>query len=550
LNKLRSFIRSRYPWALAAGLMLAAAFPNLGVAGLAWIAPGLLVLAAIGKPPAQAFRIGYVAGLGHYLASLYWLLLIPVAWAPILGWAALGAFLALYPATWVWFCWKLFPARLADSGSKGIYGSAEKFLSVSWATRSAWTIGGAAAWVALEMMVSRFLSGFPWNLLGASQYRMLPLIQIASWTGVYGVSFLVVWFSLAVLSSGMAVLAKPATRSTWVAEIILPMTAVGLIYAKGYHKLLQPEVERPQLTVALIQPSIPQTLIWDPAGDQARFEELIKLSEEALAAKPDLIIWPEAAVPKMVRYDAATGQAITQLARQHNVWMIIGSDDAEPRPHASSPDDNDYFNASFLISPQGDLVDRYIKRNLVIFGEYVPLTKWLPFLKYLTPIQGGFTPGKRPVPFELGGLHVHVSVLICFEDVFPELAREYVFHDTDFLINLTNNGWFGEGAAQWQHAASAIFRAVENGVPLVRCSNNGLTCWVDPCGRVKQVLDRTDHGIYGRGWLLARIPLLQPGETRTPTFYHQHGDWFGWACVALTLAHLGQAVARDRRESA
>ena len=122
---------------------------------------------------------------------------------------------------------------------------------------------------------------------------------------------------------------------------------------------------------------------------------------------------------------------------------------------------------------------RYIKRKLVIFGEYVPLADWLPFLKYLTPIQGGFTPGRRPVSFPLPGLRAKTSVLICFEDIFPHLVREHVDDDTDFLVNLTNNGWFGESAAQWQHAANAVFRAVENGLPLVRCANNGLTCWVD-----------------------------------------------------------------------
>ena len=186
------------------------------------------------------------------------------------------------------------------------------------------------------------------------------------------------------------------------------------------------------------------------------------------------------------------------------------------------------YNSSFLVSPNGELVERYVKRNLVIFGEYIPLIKWLPFIKYFTPIEGGFTAGERVVPFELGDLHVKVSVLICFEDAFPHFVREYVSDDTDFLVNITNDGWFREGAAQWQQAAGAIFRSVENGVPLVRCANDGLTCWIDSSGRLREMLEKPPHDIYSAGYLVARVPILFPGEKRAGTYYRLHGDVFGW----------------------
>ena len=166
----------------------------------------------------------------------------------------------------------------------------------------------------------------------------------------------------------------------------------------------------------------------------------------------------------------------------------------------------DFFNAAFLFSPDGRFRNVYHKQNLVIFGEYIPLVRWLPFIKWFTPITGSFASGTKAVPFELERWppvrhesirivqtpgrrpalpnRVKTSTLICFEDVFPHLAREYVQDDTDFLVNLTNDGWFGEGAAQWQQAVTAVFRAVENGVPLVRCCNNGLTCWADANGRL------------------------------------------------------------------
>jgi apolipoprotein N-acyltransferase len=227
--------------------------------------------------------------------------------------------------------------------------------------------------------------------------------------------------------------------------------------------------------------------------------------------------------------------------------MIIGADDAERRIGASPPNDADYYNSSFLISPKGELMERYRKRNLVIFGEYIPLMRWLPFLKFFTPIQGGFTPGERTVPFRMPDLEIKTSVLICFEDIFPWLGRDSAEDDTDFLVNLTNNGWFGESAAQWQHGTGGFFRAIENDLPLLRCCNNGLTCWVDGRGRLRQLFRDERGTIYGQGVMISQIPLLAPGQARTPTFYHQHGDWLGWGCAVVSIAMLGLKLARHFR---
>lgn len=294
--------------------------------------------------------------------------------------------------------------------------------------------------------------------------------------------------------------------------------------------------------MALVQPSIPQTAIWDEADGLRRFKDLLRLSEQALSNKPDLLIWPESAVPSLVRYDPEISDPVATLAREHKVWILLNSADAEPLAN-----DTNFFNSAFLISPEGRIAADYKKQHLVIFGEYVPLARTLPFLKWLTPISGGFTPGDRAVQFELADLHVETSVLICYEDVFPQLARKAVNEDTDFLVNVTNDGWFGESAAQWQHAACAVFRTVENGVPLVRCANNGLTCWVDANGRIRETFVSDEHGVYGEGYMMARIPVLLPNEHRVPTFYHQHGDWFGWACVALAAMRVLRAWRRGEK---
>jgi len=566
LRRVRNLLlRSRYLLAAIAGLLLAASFPKIGIAGLAWVAPGVMLAAALGTRGGETFRIGYVAGLVHYLTALYWLLLIPFRWhgipvGPAAGWLALGAFLALFPAGWVWLITQVQGPRSkiqseSEKGSPPPYvGGYDRGVdSARWLLRTLWTLSGAAAWVGMEMFIARVFSGFPWDLLGVSQYKMIPLIQIASFTGVYGVSFVVVGTSLSLFAAAMTILRQSAMRSAWVPDIILPSLAVLLLFLWGFRRLNEPDtiewlrpIGRPEgLRVTLIQPSIPQTFIWDDTKSDQRFAELLKLSEQALTNKTDLLIWPEAAVPKLFRYYKEMFEPVTELARSNHVWMIIGADDMEPKPGSTSPEDADYFNSSFLITPEGGLKETYRKRGLVIFGEYIPLVRWLPFMKYLTPAQGSFTPGLSPIPFKFADLHVTTSVLICFEDIFPHLAQQYVKDDTDFLVNITNNGWFNESAAQWQHATTAIFRTIENGVPLLRCSNNGLTCWVDQFGRIRQIFRDSKGSVYGHGFMTVEIPLGPHDRHRT--FYNAHGDVFGWVCVGWTVVLLGRKVVALRR---
>jgi len=206
----------------------------------------------------------------------------------------------------------------------------------------------------------------------------------------------------------------------------------------------------------------------------------------------------------------------------------------------------DAYNSSFLINPQGVIKAVYRKRRLVIFGEYLPLHSWVPWLEKWTGMYS-FSSGQAPVPFRIPELDTTLSVLICFEDNFPHHTREYVEEDTDFLLNLTNNGWFGESAAQWQHAASAIFRAVENRVQLVRCANNGLTCTVDPQGRLANVYFPGTTDIYGEGVKTVEIPLLKE-HRRVRSFYRRFGDVFGWSCVLWSALLTGEHWLRKGRK--
>jgi apolipoprotein N-acyltransferase len=547
--------RYRYPFAILAGLLLAAAFPKLSIGGLAWVAPGMFLAAAMGLSGGAAFRIGYVAGLAHFLASLSWLLKIPVPLAPILGWVALSGYLALFSGLWVWLCWRIYPRAMAanPAGKWPVSEEGfamrlrrrwlpllENFLATTWFQRLVWSFCCAVLWVAWEMLQGRLFTGFPWNFLGASQYQLLPLIQIASVTGIYGVSFIVVWMSVGLLCAGLTVMRRPEAFWVWGREFFVPLAVVTGVLGFGLVRVLAPHTqEQARLKVLMVQPSIPQKMIWDAKESDTRFGELIELTQKGLtnAQQVDLLLWPEAALPSLFRYDTnaiykgqSVYQTITNLVHKHIIWLIMGADDAEPR--ADAPEGADFYNSSFLISPEGQIRGTYRKQSLVIFGEYVPFSKYLPFLMDLAKVYGAFTRGTGPVAFNMPELRAKTSVLICFEDVFPHVARRAVNPDTDFLVNLTNDGWFGESAAHWQQLATAVFRSVENGLPLVRVTNNGITCWIDGQGRLNDVYYPGFPNVYAPGCKLAFIPLLS-GHPRSPTFYTRYGDVFGWSCAGM-----------------
>lgn len=520
------------------GVLLSFAFPKLHFVALAWILPGLALMVASGAETSKRrFLLGWLFGLGFNLGSLYWLWFIPVTFFPILGWLALSAWQALYYAIWVWLCVRIAPAGVFQAPV------AKSLPASAWYQRALWALLAAAIWVGLEMIMARMLTGFPWLTLGACQYRMTPLIQIAAFTGVYGVSFLIVWFSVSLLNAVMIVRSQQIRMWSWLGEIILPLGAVICACGFGLYTITTAAKAEKTIKVALIQPSIPQTVKWDPEQNKIAFQKVLKLSHLALELKPDLLLWPEAATPGLLRYDEELARTVTQLAAENKVWLILGADDAAANEATPDPNDALYFNSCFLVSPSGGLMAKHDKQKLVAFGEYVPFTDVLPFLKWFTPIDGGFTPGKDQTPFEIKELGLSASMLICFEDIFPHFVRTGVSDDVNVMINLTNNGWFGESAAQWQHAANAVFRSVENHRTLIRCSNNGLTCWATPWGQ--QTISNFGEGdVYREGFDIVDVPILNLPRT----FYSRHGDVFGWACVTALVA-VFMALWRGRNKS-
>jgi apolipoprotein N-acyltransferase len=535
---------SRFALATAVGVAWAMSFPTPGIAGFAWVVPGLLLAVTAGAPTGLAFRVVYVGSLAHFIVSLSWLRFIPFPAGAYAGWFALSLFLALFPPLWVLACWRLAallglkpPAGGSASQAHGP-GLLRSLAALSWARLNLLFILSAAAWVTWEMLITRLFGGFPWNLLGASQYRMIPLIQIASATGVYGVSFLVVWFSVSLVSAVALLVHAPDRAALWRRPLVFPALMIVAVTGGGFLAVLSDPPNPRRVEIALVQPNIPQTVIFDPDATTNRFETLFRLTEQALATGPDLVLWPEASLPGGLAPEDF--ERLASRIREARVWMVFGADDVEELP-AEAPDaepSHRAYNASFLLDPDGRVAASYRKRRLVMFGEYIPFGRWFPVLQRLAPIGDGFHPGKTPVPFRMPSLGLTVSTLICFEDNFPQEARAHAAPDVDVLVNLTNNAWFGEAAAQWQHAVNAVFRAIETGLPLVRSCNNGLSCWIDTRGRMHSPRLSAGTSIYEAGFDIVSVPY----GGRRPTLFQRFGDLFGWTCVAATLAALGRTL--------
>ncbi|MCU1377003.1 MAG: Apolipoprotein N-acyltransferase, partial [Actinomycetia bacterium] len=418
------------------------------------------------------------------LISLDWLLNIPFPKGAIAGWIALSVYAGIFPGVWC-----------VLNGTAGEGGN--------WGQRQRFALMCALSWVGLELARSHLLGGFPVNLLGVSQYRNVPLIQISSITGVYGVSFLVVWFSASLLNVLRALKQERAYRGL-MGEIAIQLLVILGTSIWGMGRVRNAPAPDRFVKLSMVQPAIPQELIFEPGEGTNRFEQLLRLSEKALASDSQCLIWPEAAMPP---WSSENYKALTNFIALKKVSMVLGCDDAEPET-IEGKTQYKYYNAAFLFNEKGQHAGSYRKKRLVIFGEYVPMLKWLSFLRYLTPIESSYEAGEKSVSFPIPGSDARCSVLICFEDFFPHGGPEAVFPETDFLLNLTNDGWFKEGMMQWQHAINGLFRAVENGVPLVRSTNNGLTCWIDAYGRIREVFKDERGSVYGVGVFNVDLPIV------------------------------------------
>ncbi len=487
---------------LSAGL-LALSFPPLHWNALAWIAliPLLGPLERAGSRR-SAFAQGYFTGFLFFLAVLHW-----IHWVTLPGLILLSAYLALFfGAFGIFYRWSsVFPLWL-------------RVLLVP------------AGWTVLEYLRGILLTGFNWGSLGHTQATVAWLVPAAAVTGVGGISFLVVFFNTAVWGFWRARRERAALKHLGLSVgagllffgIVIALCRFGAA-AKG---------EEGALTVALIQPNIALTDAWNPAFREDLVRWQIGLSRQALSRKPDLIIWPENSFPNFLKDLPGLFGEVKDFARENRVSLLIG---------AVTEEGEKYFNSALLIGPEGEILKVHHKRHLVLFGEYIPFRRELPFLASLAPIDD-FTAGQNDTVFTLPG-GARFSVLICFEDTVPALARRDVLKGVDFLVNITNDAWFRDSGQQKMHLHNALFRAVENGRVLVRATNTGESCVLSRTGEETACLE-DDQGrrVLVDGVLTIRVPL---GGART--LYTKYGEIFTFLCFLGILGALTALFYRRRK---
>ncbi len=501
--------RRDYLLALLSGVLTALSFPKAGLWPLAWIGFIPLFLACRHKRAGLAFRLGFLAGLANFGGILYWINIVVTRYGHLPWWLSLWvflllvAYLALYPATALWF--------------------------TRWAELRGVTplLSFPLAWCSLEYLRSFALSGFPWGTLGYSQYRLLPLIQIADITGVYGLSFLLA-FANAVIFLLLRRMVRGAPYPWPKKSCLLLVFMVAATLGYGALRLHQPP-DGATLKVALIQGNIPQDVKWDPSFQEATVQIYERLTRQAMAsARLDLIVWPESAAPFFVQDEPRLSARLGALSRAAGAGLIVGSPAVEREGERMR-----YLNSAFLFTPNGAIGPRSDKLHLVPFGEYVPLAKLLPFVNKMVARIGDFVPGTKFVTFPTG--KGDAGVLVCFEGIFPELARGYIRQGSRFLVNITNDAWFGTSSAPWQHLSMYAFRAVENRAPVVRAANTGISSLIDSTGRIT---DTT--ALFQEAVLVGEIRL-----TNRVTFYTRHGELF---IHLLCGAFVVMLVATARRK--
>jgi len=469
-------------YCILSAVLLTLSFPNYNLWPLAWVGFVPLFLALNNKSQKETFFLFFITGVIFWSGVIYWLVHVTLA-----GTIILVLYLALY--------FGIFGLIIRPSTRRS---TPYAFLFIP------------SVWVCLEYIRGWLFTGFPWAILGYSQYLNLPAMQIADITGVWGVSFLVMLVNVAVVEIIWSVKNKLRLRLRIVSVFLGLILSVALFY--GYIKLYQRPTANEQrpIKISVIQGNIPQDLKWEPAAREEIIGKYLHLTREALKDKPDLIIWPEAAIPAVIEDSPEYFKEIRDFTREMRIPLLLG---------AVRNKRELYYNNAILLSGDGELVGEYSKLHLVPFGEYIPLRKALPFLETVVPI-GDFSAGQEYTVFTNDT--IHFSVLICFEDLFPGLSRRFVNQGADFLVNITNDAWFGKTSSPYQHFSASVFRAVENRVPVVRAANTGVSGFIAPSGRI----------IYATGIFIDDAKTQELGfYSKKRTLYSRFGDIFVFICL-------------------
>jgi apolipoprotein N-acyltransferase len=500
--------------AILLGALAATALPPFDAVPVLLVAfPGLVWLEDGSADWRTSFAIGWSFGFGFFVAGLYWI----------------GAALLVDAAR---FGWLLPFAVLGVPAGLGIFTGAALVACHVICHRG--NIGGTArilvfavAWTGAEYLRGHVLTGFPWNLVGYAWSGGLPgsleILQATSLVGIYGLSLVTVLAAALPARAG-----DLAGKERWAAPVATLIIVLAL-FTWGRARLDGGEPANvPDVTLRLVQPSIAQSLKNDPSADPLTFRRMLALTASPAQARPTLVIWPEAGAPPFLGRDEAARHAIA-AALPPGAIALVGTVRTDPPPLAAEH----IWNSLEAIDKSGDVVATYDKSHLVPFGEYVPLRSVLPINK-ITPGTVDFSAGSGPRTIALPGVPPF-SPLICYEAIFPGAVVDET-HRPQWLLNITNDAWYGYSSGPFQHFAIARTRSVEEGLPLVRDGNNGISAVIDPYGRVIARLDLDDIGV-----LDADLPAALP-----PTLYARIGDW-GFAALLLALLVIAAAPRLPRR---
>ena len=498
-----------------------------------------IILAVVSFPPFKAPEFAYAM----LVPGIFWAYTRPrlklfaitifaaqaVAWTILLGWLhhvtwaglfLLGPFVGAWVGSWYLAAWWALP----------------RIVGKPTMTRLLVVLGLAGMWVVIEWTRTWLLGGFPWLPLAASQWERASILQIGAFTGAYGISFVLVMMNLGFSAYAHRLFRESVTginkrSQEFFLALFLLLVCVSVHFQEAFNRRGN---SASFARIAVVQPYVAQDVKWDPAKAPAILDVLQKTTLEAAALGPDLIIWPESVMPLAVRGDESAKAFVEALVKRANVPLLLGSNAVESQ---GTPKET-WYNAALVVTPEGGVAERYYaKRQLVPFGEYVPFRPLLGWLNKFVPIgEGDFGRGENSSPLivPLRGEPTVLGPLICYEDVYPQLARHSTIAGASLLAVITNNGWFGEGGAAYQHAAHSVLRAVETRRPIIRCGNGGWSGWIDEFGSIRATVTDAKGTIYFRG---ARVIDVTHDRrwVRQKTFYTEYGDWFVLVSAGLVM---------------
>jgi apolipoprotein N-acyltransferase len=492
-------------------------FPQFDFGFLAWIALVPLFIGLKDKSLTCAFGLSFLTGITFLMGVFYWINVIHGF--ELTHFILLGLYFGSY---------------------FGLFGLTLNLISQK--AKLPTILSAPCLWVSFEYLRAHadFL-GLPWALLGHSQYLNVPVIQIASLTGVYGISFLIVMVNAAmsevflswVFSRSSMRMGPGVLKCVTVAIFVL-----GISLAYGF-SVTANNSANDKIKVTVIQGNIAQEIRWEREYLKRNLERHIGLTREAASGgNTSLIVWPETSVQGSLTQDLYLLTTLSALAKETQTNILVGS---AVRPKFGSREFRirHWFNSAFLISSGGRIVGKYDKIKLLPFAEYLPYKETFPWPETLVSKAANFIPGKEYTLFNVNG--ANFGVMICWESIFPDLFRNAVNSGANFMVNITNEAWFGKTAAPYQFIAMNVFRAVENRISIARAANTGISGFIDPSGKILGTVKDGNQDIFVKGYLTMDIPVL-----RQRTFYTLYGDIFAYLNLAMTSISLLWSVLKTK----